>query len=464
MGAKAALLEQRRAFEQKLIAGLSVYRAAADLGVPFTTAYHWKSLFVSALEARGSSLEIEQLRRRAGWARIGADRLEEIRARVSLEQLVARRVKLRRTGRAFGGLCPFHNEKTPSFTVSNEKGYYHCFGCGAHGDAIEFVMQTEGVDFREAVRRLDSGGLLAVEARVAAPPVERPGPPRRDAPELVTSATVGRWLWQTSVPARGEIIEAWLRARALDPQALPEGLDGLRFHPRAVHAPWAAHDAAGSGRLTLPAMIAPMRDADGHVRGVHATYLAADGRAKASLPAYPDGTPRPTRKMWGPVSGHAVWLAGLPHAARDRPLLVGEGIETVWSVAQGYFRRGVPVRAAATLSLDNLQGGIGRDAMGAIKLWSPMADLQRPPFVLPEPGAVIILVDADMKPIERLVQAVRGAVRGKRMLGALERAALCGSIACQHWRHAGATSVKAIRPPVTMDFNDTLARIEATDQ
>jgi DNA primase len=80
--------------------------------------------------------------------------LAELRARVGLVELVGRRVKLVRRGREHTGLCPFHNEKTPSFTVNEDKGFYHCFGCQAHGGAIDFVIATEGLSFPEAVERL----------------------------------------------------------------------------------------------------------------------------------------------------------------------------------------------------------------------------------------------------------------------------------------------------------------------
>ena len=68
--------------------------------------------------------------------------LDELRARVSLAAIVGRRVKLVKRGREYIGLCPFHKEKTPSFSVVEDKGFYHCFGCGAHGDVIGFSMQT----------------------------------------------------------------------------------------------------------------------------------------------------------------------------------------------------------------------------------------------------------------------------------------------------------------------------------
>jgi DNA primase len=88
--------------------------------------------------------------------------LDELRSRVSLADLVGKRVRLVRKGREHGGLCPFHNEKTPSFYVVEDKGFFHCFGCGAHGDAIGFVMRSENLDFIEAIERLASLAGIAV--------------------------------------------------------------------------------------------------------------------------------------------------------------------------------------------------------------------------------------------------------------------------------------------------------------
>src|SRR3546814_13477255 len=65
--------------------------------------------------------------------------LDELRARVTLSSVIMRTAKLQRAGREWKACCPFHNEKTPSFTVNDEKGFYHCFGCGAHGDVIRWM-------------------------------------------------------------------------------------------------------------------------------------------------------------------------------------------------------------------------------------------------------------------------------------------------------------------------------------
>ena len=80
--------------------------------------------------------------------------LDQLRDRVGLAEVIGQSVRLVKKGREYSGLCPFHSEKTPSFTVNEQKGFYHCFGCGAHGDVISFVMAERGLRFPEAVEEL----------------------------------------------------------------------------------------------------------------------------------------------------------------------------------------------------------------------------------------------------------------------------------------------------------------------
>lgn len=80
--------------------------------------------------------------------------LDEIRARIMLSELIGRKVKVTRAGREFKACCPFHKEKTPSFTINDDKGFYHCFGCGAHGDVIGWTMEYENRSFPEAIEQL----------------------------------------------------------------------------------------------------------------------------------------------------------------------------------------------------------------------------------------------------------------------------------------------------------------------
>lgn len=86
--------------------------------------------------------------------------LDELLARVDIVELIGQRLPLKRAGREFKALCPFHDERTPSFTVSPRKQFYHCFGCGAHGDAIRFLMEYEHLSFRDAVEEL--AGLVGM--------------------------------------------------------------------------------------------------------------------------------------------------------------------------------------------------------------------------------------------------------------------------------------------------------------
>jgi len=82
------------------------------------------------------------------------DKIEELRSRADIVEVIGAHVRLRRVGNRFIGLCPFHSEKTPSFSVSPERGFFHCFGCGAGGTVFNFVMQIEGLSFPEAIRSL----------------------------------------------------------------------------------------------------------------------------------------------------------------------------------------------------------------------------------------------------------------------------------------------------------------------
>lgn len=99
--------------------------------------------------------------------------LDEIRARLPVSQVVGRKVALKKAGREWKGLSPFKSERTPSFFVNDQKGFYHCFASGAHGDIFRFLMETEGLSFPEAVER------LAEEAGVALPKFEPRSPEQR---------------------------------------------------------------------------------------------------------------------------------------------------------------------------------------------------------------------------------------------------------------------------------------------
>ena len=158
--------------------------------------------------------------------------LDELRARLSLSDVVGRKVSLKRkSGSEYSGLCPFHNEKTPSFTVNDKKGFYHCFGCGEHGDAVGFVMKTEGLSFPESVEKL---------AREVNLPVPRATPAERERAERASTLQevvelAARWFQkQLRLPVGRHGLD-YLRGRGLSEETIddfrlgfaPDTRDGL---------------------------------------------------------------------------------------------------------------------------------------------------------------------------------------------------------------------------------------------
>jgi DNA primase len=142
--------------------------------------------------------------------------LDELRSRVSLADLVGKRVRLTRKGREHGGLCPFHNEKTPSFYVVEDKGFFHCFGCGAHGDAIGFVMRSENLDFIEAIERIAGIAGIAVPQQT---PQEREKAQRQKT-LLEALAAAARFYEERLWSPAGVRGREYLAARGLDEETM----------------------------------------------------------------------------------------------------------------------------------------------------------------------------------------------------------------------------------------------------
>jgi DNA primase len=142
--------------------------------------------------------------------------LDELRNRISLSGLIGRKVKLVRRGREFAGLCPFHHEKTPSFYVVEDKSFFHCFGCGAHGDVVGFVMRADNLDFVEAVEKLAGEAGLAVPQ---ATPQERERAQRQKTLLEATEAAAAFYEARLWAPAGGRARE-YLQARGLDPETI----------------------------------------------------------------------------------------------------------------------------------------------------------------------------------------------------------------------------------------------------
>src|SRR3984893_3503218 len=144
-------------------------------------------------------------------ARYGDNAIDEVRQRSDIVEIIGAHVRLRRAGRNFVGLCPFHNEKTPSFSVNAERGFFHCFGCGAGGTVFNFIMKVEGLSFPEAIRS------LATRYGVSLPEQKHDGPAaaERDAiarANQIAADFFAHVLWNTH---DGELAREYLRSRGI---------------------------------------------------------------------------------------------------------------------------------------------------------------------------------------------------------------------------------------------------------
>jgi DNA primase len=139
--------------------------------------------------------------------------LEELRARLPVSEVVGRRVKLKRAGKEWKGLSPFQQEKTPSFTVNDQKGFYHDFSSGKHGNIFDFVMETEGVSFPEAVERIAS--LAGVPLPAVTPDAARQEQRRKTLHDVMELAA--KFFQDTLASRNGAKARGYLADRAISP-------------------------------------------------------------------------------------------------------------------------------------------------------------------------------------------------------------------------------------------------------
>ncbi len=219
--------------------------------------------------------------------------LDELRARTTLSAVIAPAVKLIRAGREFKACCPFHQEKTPSFTINDEKGFYHCFGCGAHGDAIRFLTDHRGLPFMDAVKELASKAGMDVPA---------PDPRERERAEVRSTLTdvmgaVQRWYAEQLAGPSGEHARAYLARRGITPDLAgrfgiglaPDGRANLKT---ALAATLGEDRLVETGMLIKPddggatydrfrgRIMIPIRDARARVIGFGGRVLDPDGVPK----------------------------------------------------------------------------------------------------------------------------------------------------------------------------------------
>ena len=175
---------------------------------------------------------------------------------VALSSVIGSSVPLKRWGREHRGLCPFHGEKTPSFYVNDEKGFYHCFGCGAHGDGIDFLVETANVGVREAAEMIAGASYPAIQH---SPSVPAPEPDRSGEAEAI---------WTQAVPADGTVAAVYLARRGLDGPVPP----CIRF----VRLRLGRHPI-------MPALVALVVAANNSPTGIQRIFLNEEG-GKANLP------------------------------------------------------------------------------------------------------------------------------------------------------------------------------------
>lgn len=156
--------------------------------------------------------------------------LDELKSRITLSALIGRTTKIQRAGREWKACCPFHNERTPSFTINDQKGFYHCFGCGAHGGAIDWMIEQHGLPFMDAVKELATQAGMEVPApdpRAAQQAEQRAG--LHD-----VTAAAQDWFVRNLHSAEGSAARAYLAGRGFDEATIGEF--GFGFAPEAKQA------------------------------------------------------------------------------------------------------------------------------------------------------------------------------------------------------------------------------------
>ncbi len=155
--------------------------------------------------------------------------LDTLRSRLSIAEIVEEKVKLTRKGREFVGLCPFHHEKTPSFTVSEEKEFYHCFGCGAHGDVIRFLIEADNYTFMEAVKELATRAGLSLPQEVSEKKIE----PQEDLTSLWHALQkASLWFHKNLLLAKSREALRYTERRGLTPETLKKFALGFALDER----------------------------------------------------------------------------------------------------------------------------------------------------------------------------------------------------------------------------------------
>jgi DNA primase len=280
--------------------------------------------------------------------------IEELRNRISVSDVIGRRVKLTRAGREFKACCPFHNEKTPSFTVNDQKGFYHCFGCGAHGDVVGFVMQNENRSFPEAVEIL--AGLAGMEVPQSTPEEKQRYEKEKNLYTLIEDAA--KWFEEQLHKPAGKKALEYARSRGLteaaisrfrlgfapnEGQALLSFLKDKGYTPQQMLEAGLAKKAENEDRMYSffrNRLIFPVGDRKGRVVAFGARLLEGEG------PKYINSAEHSLFHKGALLYGFSRARAA---AADGKPLIVTEGyMDVIRLVEAGFIGAVAPLGTALT--------------------------------------------------------------------------------------------------------------------
>lgn len=268
---------------------------------------------------------------------------EEVRAKTTLSSLIGEDVRLQRRGPDFLGLCPFHQEKTPSFKVNDLRGHYHCFGCGAQGDAFDYVMQRRHCTFKEALTYLADRAGVALPTFSSSPQEAQARRHRQtllDVHQLMADYCAKLLRSSSQAEAariylrRRQISEAMIRAFRLgyDDGSVTGYLRGLGYTPddlieaglATAREPNASPRDRFAGRITFP------------ILDIHSRPIAFGGRLladKAKVPKYLNSNETPLFHK----GSHLYHLDAAVKESRGAPLVLVEGYMDVVSLVSHGF-------------------------------------------------------------------------------------------------------------------------------
>lgn len=265
--------------------------------------------------------------------------LDELRSRTTLSTLIGRTVKVQKAGREFKACCPFHNEKTPSFTINDEKGFYHCFGCGAHGDAIRWMTDQRGLSFMDAVKD------LAAEAQMEVPAPDPRAAQRQEARATLhdVMAAAQDWFVTQFNGIEGAAAREYLKNRGISDKTIREF--GFGFAPDSRGRLKEALSVHGVDQLVEAGLLIKVDDRDPYdrfrgrlmipIRDPRGRVIAFGGRILG------DGEPKYLNSPDTPLFDKGRTLYNLdkasPASRQTGRILVVEGYMDAIALAQAGF-------------------------------------------------------------------------------------------------------------------------------